>query len=133
MVGLGTSAKPVSLNLPRYNNACAAPCPDGCGAATPNATSEVLKIYTAGEIAGQLKTSYKTVLNLIKHGLLKGLPGIRHKRITEAEFNRYLGVDAITPPARPASAIHVMDKSLVSPTAKAVASPVAQASQRKIK
>ena len=51
---------------------------------------DVLKIYTADEIAGQLQTSYKTVLNLIKRGLLKALPGIRHKRITEAEFNRYL-------------------------------------------
>jgi putative transcriptional regulator len=38
-----------------------------------------------------------------------------------------------TSPARPAGAIHVMDKSLVSPAAKAVASPVAQASHRKIK
>jgi excisionase family DNA binding protein len=51
-----------------------------------------LKIYTADEIAGQLKTSYKTVLNLIKRGLLKALPGIRHKRVTEEELNRYLGI-----------------------------------------
>ena len=32
------------------------------------------------------------MLNLIKRGRLKALPGIRHKRITEAEFNRYLDV-----------------------------------------
>jgi hypothetical protein len=52
-----------------------------------------------------LNVDYKTVLNLIKRGLLKALPGIRHKRITEAEFNRYLSVQipaAITPvPAKP--------------------------------
>jgi DNA-binding XRE family transcriptional regulator len=38
-----------------------------------------------------------------------------------------------TPPARPAGRETVTDKSLVVPTAKAVASPVAQASHRKIK
>ncbi len=138
MAGPGFPAKPVSLNSPRCNNACAAPCPVGCGAATPKATGEVLKIYTAGEIAGQLNVDYKTVLNLIKRGLLKALPGIRHKRITEAEFNRYLGIQnpaAITPapakpvcnspatlPARPAGQVVIKDKSLVGPTAKVVAS-----------
>lgn len=107
---------------------------------------DVLKIYTADEIAGQLNVSKQTVLNLIKRGDLKGLPGIRHKRITEAELNRYLGVDAFTPApakpvcnspatpaARPAGLETVKDKSLVVPTAKAVASPVALASRRKIK
>ena len=62
--------------------------------ATPKASGEVLKIYTADEIAGELKTCKKSVLNLIKRGLLKALPGLRHKRITEAEFHRYLGVKA---------------------------------------
>jgi excisionase family DNA binding protein len=116
--------------------------------ATPKAIGEVLKIYTASEIADQLNVDYKTVLNLIKRGLLKALPGIRHKRITEAELNRYLGIQnpaAITPapakpvcnspatlPTRPAVQVVIKDKSLVSPTAKAVASPVAQTSQRKI-
>ncbi|HEX3716503.1 MAG TPA: helix-turn-helix domain-containing protein [Verrucomicrobiae bacterium] len=113
---------------------------------------EVLKIYTAGEIAGLLKSSYKTVLNLIKHGQLKALPGIRHKRITEVELNRYLGVEntengaafasepakpmcrlPATPPARPKGMETPMDKSLVGPTAKVVALPVAHSSQRKIK
>jgi len=99
---------------------------------------DVLKIYTADEIAGQLQTSYKTVLNLIKRGLLKALPGIRHKRITEAEFNRYLGIQSdgtftpavakpvcavvATPPARPAGMEKITDKSLVNPMAKVVAS-----------
>jgi excisionase family DNA binding protein len=111
-----------------------------------------LNIYTAGEIAGQLKTSYKTVLNLIKHGQLKALPGIRHKRITEEEFNRYLGASKIqaggaftpapakpmctspaAPPARSAGMEAVREKSLVCPTAKVVAPPVAQSSQRKRK
>ena len=118
--------------------------------ATPKVSGEVLKIYTAVEIAGQMDISYKTVLNLIKCGLLKALPGIRHKRITEDEFNRYLGANSIqsggafasvpakpmcnqtaTPPARPAGLETATDKSLVKPTAKVVASPVALASQRK--
>jgi excisionase family DNA binding protein len=99
---------------------------------------DVLKIYTADEIAGQLNTSYKTVLNLIKCGLLKALPGIRHKRVTEAELNRYLGIQdspihspaaarpvcsvVAVPPARPAGLEPVKDKSPVDPAAKVVAS-----------
>jgi excisionase family DNA binding protein len=51
-----------------------------------------MKIYTAREVATELKVDYKTVLNLIKRDLLKALPGIRHKRITEDELHRYLGV-----------------------------------------
>jgi excisionase family DNA binding protein len=111
---------------------------------------EALKIYTADEIAGQLKTSYKTVLNLIQRGQLKSLPGIRHKRITEEEFRRYLGLENIqnnaaltsglampmcsspaNPPVRPKGMETAMDKSLVSPTAKVVAPPVAQSSLRR--
>ena len=91
--------------------------------------SDVVKIHTAGEVANLLGKNYKTVLNLIKRGHLRALPGLRHKLIAEAELNRYLGVQpaatatpAQTPPARPAGAIHVMDKSLVGPTAKVVAS-----------
>ena len=49
-----------------------------------------MKIYTAVEVAAVLKVDYKTVLNLMKRGFLKALPGIRHKRITEEELNRYL-------------------------------------------
>lgn len=51
-----------------------------------------MKIYTADEVAGELKVEYKTVLRLIKRGLLKAIPGIRHKRITEQELNRFLGI-----------------------------------------
>ena len=53
---------------------------------------ETVKVYTAEEVAGFLKVDYKTVLRLIKRGLLKAIPGIRHKRITEQELNRYLGI-----------------------------------------
>ena len=90
--------------------------------------SDVVKIHTAVEVAAFLGVDYKTVLNLIKRGHLRALPGLRHKRITDAELNRYLDVQpaataipAQPPPARPAGAIHVMDKSLVNPTAKVVA------------
>jgi excisionase family DNA binding protein len=116
--------------------------------------SDDVKIYTAAEVAGLLKVDYKTVLNLIKRGALQALPGIRHKRITEAALNCYLRVKCAhvtaagtpacalatakpmchlpaTPSVRPPGSESVRDKSLVSPTAKAVASPVALASQRK--
>jgi excisionase family DNA binding protein len=53
---------------------------------------ETVKIYTADEVAGLLKVDYKTVLRLIQRGLLKAIPGIRHKRITEQELNRFLGI-----------------------------------------
>lgn len=51
-----------------------------------------MKIYTAEEVAAELKVEYKTVLRLIKRGLLKAVPGIRHKRITQQELMRFLGV-----------------------------------------
>lgn len=51
-----------------------------------------MKVYTAEEVAGFLKVDYKTVLRLIQLGLLKAIPGIRHKRITEQELHRYLGI-----------------------------------------
>jgi excisionase family DNA binding protein len=51
-----------------------------------------MKIYTAEEVAAELKVEYKTVLRLIKRGLLKAVPGIRHKRITQQELVRFLGV-----------------------------------------
>ena len=99
---------------------------------------DVVKIHTAVAVAGLLGVDYKTVLNLIKRGHLRALPGLRHKRITEAELNRYLGVQpaatatpAQTPPARPAGPVSITGKSLVNPTAKAVASPVAFVSQKK--
>jgi excisionase family DNA binding protein len=104
-----------------------------------------VKLYTVGEIAELLNLSYKTVLNLIRRGHLRALPGLRHKLVPEAELNRYLGGSniqdgaAITPApakplcnspatlsARPAGQVVIKGKSLVNPTAKAVASPVAQ-------
>lgn len=115
-------------------------CPFGHVAATPKIMSDVVKIHTAGAVAALLGKDYKTVLSLIKRGYLRVLPGLRHKLITEAELNRYLGVQpaatatpAQTPPARPAVPVVIKDKSLVNPTAKAVASSVAQSSQRKNK
>ena len=53
---------------------------------------ETVKIYTAEEVAGLLKVDYKTVLRLIQRGLLQAIPGIRHKRITEQELHRYMGI-----------------------------------------
>jgi excisionase family DNA binding protein len=51
-----------------------------------------MKVYTVEEVAAILRVDYKTVLRLIQRGLLKVLPGIRHKRVTEHELNRYLDV-----------------------------------------
>jgi excisionase family DNA binding protein len=51
-----------------------------------------MKVYTADEVAIELKVKYKTVLRLIQRGLLKPIPGIRHKRITEQELHRYVGI-----------------------------------------
>jgi len=99
--------------------------------------NDVVKIHNAHEVAGLLGVDYKTVLNLIRRGHLRALPGLRHKRITGMELNRYLGVQpaavthAQTAPARPAGSVQMKDKSLVNPAAKAVAPSVAQASQRK--
>jgi excisionase family DNA binding protein len=51
-----------------------------------------MKIYTVEEVAPLLRVEYKTALRLIRRGYLHCLPGIRHKRITEAELHRYLDV-----------------------------------------
>jgi excisionase family DNA binding protein len=51
-----------------------------------------MKVYTVEEVAAVLRVDYKTVLRLIERGLLKVLPGIRHKRITEEELKRYMDV-----------------------------------------
>ncbi len=96
-----------------------------------------MNVYTAEEVASQLKVEYKTVLRLIQRGLLKTLPGIRHKRITEAELNRYLGVQeilasAVTSTPRPSSRVGVKPGPIVvSPTAQAVAPPAAPSQARK--
>lgn len=54
-----------------------------------------MKVYTVEEVAAILRVDYKTVLRLIERGLLKVLPGIRHKRITEEELKRYLDVRCV--------------------------------------
>lgn len=94
--------------------------------------NDIVKIQTADEVARILGVDYKTVLSLIKRGHLRALPGLRHKRITADELNRYLGrqstamlTPANPPPARPAGMAFATDKSPVNPAAKAVAPPVA--------
>jgi excisionase family DNA binding protein len=95
----------------------------------PKSMSDVVKIHTAHEVGVLLGVDYKTVLNLIKRGHLRALPGLRHKRITQAELNRYLSVQSAATatiakpqPARPAGMEPVKDRSPVSPAAKVVAS-----------
>jgi excisionase family DNA binding protein len=51
-----------------------------------------MKVYTVEEVAAILRVDYKTVLRLIRRGLVKVLPGIRHKRVPEDELKRYLDV-----------------------------------------
>jgi excisionase family DNA binding protein len=65
-----------------------------------------MKVYTVEEIAAILRVEYKTVLRLIERGLLKVLPGIRHKRVPEEELKRYLDVRGLLaePVATPAIA-----------------------------
>ena len=78
--------------LATLNIASADSCPVWPGNATPQLLVLHMKIYTAEEVAAELKVEYKTVLRLIKRGLLKAVPGIRHKRITQQELVRFLGV-----------------------------------------
>ncbi len=90
-----------------------------------------MNVYTAEEVAGILKVDYKTVLRLVKRGLLKTLPGIRHKRITEVELNHYLGVknflaSVVDRSPRSSSGAGVNHGQIVvTSTAKAVAPPFA--------
>jgi len=42
------------------------------------------------QVAKLMDVSYATVLRLIKRGLLRPLPGLRHKRITPGELRRYM-------------------------------------------
>ena len=55
----------------------------------------VVRVYTIEEVASMLRLEQRTVLRLIKRGYLKALPGIRHKRITEVELERYLNVRSL--------------------------------------
>lgn len=65
-----------------------------------------MNVYTAEEVAGILKVEYKTALRLIERGLIKARPGIRHKRITEQELNRYLENQEILSDARATAVQH---------------------------
>jgi excisionase family DNA binding protein len=53
-----------------------------------------MNIYIVEEVAAITRLGHKTIRRLIKRGLLKKLPGIRHIRITEEELKRYLGVQS---------------------------------------
>jgi excisionase family DNA binding protein len=123
------------IELTAQNQSVVASCPVGMGRQA-KCRSEVMNVYTAEEVAGQLKVEYKTVLRLIQRGLLKTLPGIRHKRITEAELNRYLGVQDILTAAgrspRPSSGAGVNHGQIVViPTAKVVATSIASVKPKK--
>jgi excisionase family DNA binding protein len=54
-----------------------------------------VEVYTVEEVAAILRVDYKTVLRLIQRGLLKVLPGIRHKQIPEQELKRYMDVQIV--------------------------------------
>jgi excisionase family DNA binding protein len=49
-----------------------------------------MKVHTTKEVAALLLVGEKTVLRLCQRKLLNAIPGIRHKRFTEDELNRYL-------------------------------------------
>ena len=97
-----------------------------------------MNVFTAEEVAAKLKVDYKTVLRLIQRGHIKTLPGIRHKRITEAELDRYLGVKEVLTSmritSRQSSETHSKHGQIVeTSTAKAVAPPLAQSAKGKNK
>lgn len=60
-----------------------------------------MKIYTTQQVAQLLQLKDKAVLGLIKRGFLKVLPGIRHKRITDEELQRYLDIRRVLESAAP--------------------------------
>jgi excisionase family DNA binding protein len=49
-----------------------------------------MKTYTTKDLAALLQVDEKTVLRLCKRNKLNPIPGIRHKRFTEDEVNRFL-------------------------------------------
>jgi excisionase family DNA binding protein len=49
-----------------------------------------VKIFTTKDVASLLQVDEKTVLRLCHRKLLTPIPGIRHKRFTEEELNRFL-------------------------------------------
>jgi len=91
MAGLSASCKSSFSEFTTQPSVrCAVPWP-GAELARQNERF-VVKVYTVEEVAAILRVDYKTVLRLIQRGLLKVLPGIRHKRVTEEELKRYLDV-----------------------------------------
>jgi hypothetical protein len=48
--------------------------------------------YSMEETAGMLGLSYITVWRLLKRGLIKSVPGLRHKVIPATEIQRFLNV-----------------------------------------
>ena len=49
-----------------------------------------MKVCTTKDVAALLLVDEKTVLRLCHRTLLTAIPGIRHKRFTEEEVNRFL-------------------------------------------
>lgn len=86
----------------------------------------VVKIYTADDVAILLRVDYKTVLNLVRRGKLHALPGLRHKRFTEVELKRYLGLadNAVLPEP---SALHRPGSPVEAPSLAASAQTKAPA------
>jgi hypothetical protein len=48
-----------------------------------------MKVFTTKDVAAMLLVDEKTVLRLCQRKLLTPIHGIRHKRFTEVEFDRY--------------------------------------------
>jgi hypothetical protein len=84
--------------------------------------NDVVKIYTANDVATLLKVDYKTVLNLLRRGQLHALPRMRHKRITETELNRYLGIKT--------ASVNTVQSSLACPMVKPTVLSVAKTCQK---
>jgi hypothetical protein len=49
-----------------------------------------MKVLTTKNVVALLQVDEKTVLRLCHRKLLTAIPGIRHKRFTEDELNRFL-------------------------------------------
>ena len=49
-----------------------------------------MRVFTTKDVAAALQVDEKTVLRLCHRKLLNPIPGIRHKRFTEDELNRFL-------------------------------------------
>jgi excisionase family DNA binding protein len=49
-----------------------------------------MKVLTTKDVAALLQVDEKTILRLCHRKLLTAIPGIRHKRFTEDEVNRFV-------------------------------------------